>query len=219
MANGTGSGDVDAIHAWADQTGRTLPKGQTPQPGDLVIWDEHIGIVKSVGADGTINTIEGNSSDKVSERSYAPGKWSARQLLVHLAQSEIVFATRLRFALAARDAGSAYVLHFTKDTLPPVDAFWSVTLYDADGFQVANRIDRFALSSWMPLKHNPDGSLDLYFQSGSPGVDKEANWLPAPKGVFNLTMRLYAPKNAALVGEWNPPVVAKQGNATPLMAQ
>jgi hypothetical protein len=117
------------------------------------------------------------------------------------------------------DGSSAYVLHFTKDALPPVDAFWSVTLYDADGFQVANRLDRFALSSWMPLEHNPDGSLDLYFQNVTPGVDKEANWLPAPKGVFNLTMRLYAPKNAALVGEWNPPVVTKHGNATSLMAQ
>ncbi len=62
----------------------------------------------------------------------------------------------------------------------------------------------------------PDGSLDLYFQNGNPGADKEANWLPAPKGSFNLTMRLYAPKSEALTGKWNPPpVTMATGAATP----
>ena len=83
-----------------------------------------------------------------------------------------------------------------------MNAFWSITLYDHDGFQVANALNRFAVSSWMPFKYNPDGSLDLYFQNESPGADKEANWLPAPKGPFNLTMRLYAPKSEALTGKW-----------------
>jgi hypothetical protein len=59
----------------------------------------------------------------------------------------------------------------------------------------------------MPFKYNPDGSLDVYFQNESPGADMEANWLPAPKGPFNLTMRLYAPKRDALTGEWIPPPV------------
>jgi hypothetical protein len=104
---------------------------------------------------------------------------------------------------------SQYVLSFTPDTLPPVDAFWSVTLYDEQGFQVANSLNRFAISSWMPLKTGQDGSVDLYFQNESPGSDKEANWLPAPTGSFNLTMRLYAPKEPALDGTWNPPVIRK----------
>ena len=108
------------------------------------------------------------------------------------------------------DGGSAYVLHFDKGTTPPVDAFWSVTLYDSDGFQVANNLNRFAVSSWMPFKYNPDGSLDFYVQNASPGADKESNWLPAPKGAFNLTMRLYAPKSDALTGKWNPPPVTKK---------
>jgi hypothetical protein len=75
--NGQGFGRVDDVYAWAQKAGKAIPNTGSdvkPQPGDLIVWDEHIGIVKSVGADGTINTIEGNSSDKVSERSYAPGQ-------------------------------------------------------------------------------------------------------------------------------------------------
>ena len=107
------------------------------------------------------------------------------------------------------DGAGNYVLHFDKGQTPPVNAFWSVTLYDPQGFQVANPLNRFAVSSWMPFKTNADGSLDLYFQNESPGADKEANWLPAPKGPYNLTMRLYAPKSDALTGKWNPPAVTK----------
>ena len=117
------------------------------------------------------------------------------------------------------DGDSAYVLHFDKGATPPVDAFWSVTLYDSAGYQVANSLNRFAVSSWMPFKYDVDGSLDLYFQNASPGADKEANWLPAPKGAFNITMRLYAPKSDALTGKWNPPPVMKQAQPTPLLAQ
>ena len=112
-----------------------------------------------------------------------------------------------------------YVLHFDKSQLPPVNAFWSVTLYDSEGFQIANILNRFAVSSWMPFKHNPDGSLDLYFQNENPGAGKEANWLPAPKGAFNLTMRLYAPKEDALTGKWNPPPVTKIEGPSELMPQ
>lgn len=107
------------------------------------------------------------------------------------------------------DGVNRYRISFDKTSMPPVNAFWSITLYDMDGFQVANRLSRFAVSSWMPFKTNADGSLDLYFQSESPGTDKEANWLPAPKGPFNLTMRLYGPKSEALTGKWNPPVVQR----------
>jgi hypothetical protein len=110
------------------------------------------------------------------------------------------------------DGASKYTLHFDKGATPPANAFWSVTLYDPDGFQAANPLNRFALSSWMPWKYNADGSLDLYFQNESPGKDKEANWLPAPKGLFNLTMRLYAPRSEALTGKWNPPPVTRLTN-------
>lgn len=108
------------------------------------------------------------------------------------------------------DGSGRYVIRFPKGAEPPVDAFWSVTLYDAEGFQVANSLNRFAVSSWMPFKRGADGSLELYIQNENPGADKQANWLPAPKGAFNLTMRLYAPKSDALTGRWNPPPVVRQ---------
>ena len=107
------------------------------------------------------------------------------------------------------DGANQYTIHFEKGATPPVRAFWSITLYDADGFQVANSLKRFAVSSWMPFKYNADGSLDLHFQNDSPGKDKEANWLPAPKAPFNLTMRLYSPQADALTGKWSPPAVKK----------
>lgn len=114
------------------------------------------------------------------------------------------------------DGSNNYTLHFDKGATPPVNAFWSVTLYDPKGFQVPNALNRFAVSSWMPFKLGDDGSLTLYLQNESPGADKEANWLPAPKGPYNLTMRLYSPKSDALTGFWNPPVVKKSANSTTL---
>jgi hypothetical protein len=117
------------------------------------------------------------------------------------------------------DGTSKYSIHFEKGATPPVNAFWSITLYDREGFQVANILNRFAVSSWMPFKYNADGSLDLYFQNESPGKDKEANWLPAPKEPFNLTMRLYAPKPDALTGRWNPPPVTRVQELPAVTAQ
>jgi hypothetical protein len=102
-----------------------------------------------------------------------------------------------------------YVQHFSKDEIPPVEAFWSVTMYDAEGFQAANEINRFAIGDRDALTFNADGSLDLYYQHENPGADKVSNWLPAPKGPLGITMRLYAPKPEALDGTWNPPPVKR----------
>ena len=71
--NGGGFGSVDALYSWAQSAGKALPRGSTPQPGDLIVWDEHIGIVESVGPGGQVNTIEGNSSDRVTRRQHAAG--------------------------------------------------------------------------------------------------------------------------------------------------
>jgi hypothetical protein len=117
------------------------------------------------------------------------------------------------------DGANKYTIHFDKASLPPVDAFWSITLYDQQGFQIANALNRFAVSSWMSFQFNPDGSLDLYFQNESPGAEREANWLPSPKGAFNLCLRLYAPKFEALTGKWNPPPVIRLAEVPVLSAQ
>ena len=98
-----------------------------------------------------------------------------------------------------------YVLHFDVDQLPPVDAFWSVTMYTAEGFPVPNPLDRYALGDRDPLDYNDDGSLDLYLGHENPGVDRESNWLPAPQGPLGVTMRLYAPRPEILDGRWDPP--------------
>ncbi len=102
-----------------------------------------------------------------------------------------------------------YVIHFDRAELPPVQAFWSVTMYDAEGFQVANELDRFALGDRDPLSYNADGSLDLFVQHANPGPDRESNWLPAPTGPVGITMRLYAPAPAVLDRTWTPPVVRR----------
>ena len=110
------------------------------------------------------------------------------------------------------DGAHKYVIHFDKGQTPPVNAFWSITMYNADSFFVANPINRYALSSWMPLKKNADGSLDLYVQAESPGKDKASNWLPADAGAFNLTLRMYWPADKApsiLDGSWKPPAITR----------
>lgn len=105
-----------------------------------------------------------------------------------------------------------YVIHFDKGRLPPAQAFWSLTMYDDEFFFVSNAIDRYDLAQRDALRTNPDGSVDLYLQPDSPGKDREANWLPAPKGKFVLVMRIYAPTKtppSIVDGTWTPPPVKR----------
>jgi hypothetical protein len=102
-----------------------------------------------------------------------------------------------------------YEVRFEKDQLPPVGAFWSLTLYDKDGFAVENPLKRYAIGDRDSLTFSEEGSLTLYIQSTSPGKDKESNWLPAPQGPFVLQMRLYWPKAEALDGRWEMPKLVR----------
>jgi hypothetical protein len=105
-----------------------------------------------------------------------------------------------------------YVMRFEKGKLPPVNGFWSLTMYDAQYFFVDNPLNRYTLSQRNALKANPDGSVDLYIQHESPGKDKESNWLPAPAGDFILMMRLYWPKDtppSLIDGSWKIPEVSE----------
>ncbi len=108
------------------------------------------------------------------------------------------------------NGANKYRLHFTKAEIPPVDAFWSLTMYDDDAYLVANPINRYALGDRSHLTFDADGGLTLYIQSDSPGKDKESNWLPAPKDAgFKLALRLYAPKKEVADGTWAPPPVKR----------
>lgn len=106
-------------------------------------------------------------------------------------------------------ASTDYQIHFEADELPPVNAFWSLTAYDANEFLVKNDLNRFAIGDRDDaLVYNADGSLDLYIQSMPPKQELMQNWLPIPaEGPFSLTFRLYWPKAKALDGDWQIPFV------------
>ncbi len=108
-------------------------------------------------------------------------------------------------------AENKYSLTFKKDELPPVNAFWSLSMYDGKSqLFIHNSLDRYLLNSnnMKGYVYNEDGSLTLYIQKDSPGKALEANWLPAPDGPFYCFLRLYGPKQEALSGEWvNPPML------------
>jgi hypothetical protein len=104
--------------------------------------------------------------------------------------------------------GNKYVIRFKKGEMPPVNAFWSLTMYDARYFFIPNPLNRYTLSQRNNFKANADGSVDLYLQNESPGKNKQQNWLPAPKGKFTLMIRMYWPKDkppSILDGTWTIP--------------
>jgi hypothetical protein len=107
------------------------------------------------------------------------------------------------------NGANKYVVHFDKGQTPPVNAFWSITMYNSKQAFVANALNRFAIGDRDKLKFNPDGSLDIYLQHDSPGKDRESNWLPADAGSFNVALRMYWPKESALTGSWTPPPIKK----------
>jgi len=107
-------------------------------------------------------------------------------------------------------AAHNYVIHFDKGQLPPARAFWSLTMYDPEFFFVPNPINRYELSQRNQFITNSDGSLDLYLQPDSPGAARETNWLPEPRGKFDLVLRLYSPRSTPILdGTWVPPAVRR----------
>jgi len=107
------------------------------------------------------------------------------------------------------NGSNRYVLHFEKDELPPIRAFWSLSMYDEEMYFVDNPIRRNAIGDRDKLQFNEDGSLNIYIQHASPGEAKESNWLPAPEGNFDLVLRAYWPMHEVLIGDWNPPAVKR----------
>jgi hypothetical protein len=125
---------------------------------------------------------------------------------------DAIYPTSEKDAAGKEYAGgdNKYVMHIDKGQFPPVNGFWSLTMYDANYFFVPNALNRYTLSSRNKYVTNADGSVDLYLQAEPPGKDKEANWLPAPKGRFIPMLRLYWPKEtppSILDGSWVLPAV------------
>ena len=115
---------------------------------------------------------------------------------------------------AQLNGANNYTLTFAKGQTPPVNGFWSITMYEIDQgwWFVPNALNKFTVSLRDNPRFNADGSLTLYFQNQSPGKDKEANWLPAPKGDFLPMIRMYWPKESnpsILDGSWTPPQIQK----------
>ena len=106
------------------------------------------------------------------------------------------------------DGTHRYRLRFPRGKLPPVDAFWSLTMYQMpESLLAANSLNRYLLNSTMlpDFERDADGGITLYIQHESPGKEQEPNWLPAPRGPFIVTLRLYLPKTEALKGTWEQP--------------
>jgi hypothetical protein len=103
-----------------------------------------------------------------------------------------------------------YSVTFALGETPPVNGFWSLTVYNKEHLFEPNRLNRFSLGTKSKsMKNNPDGSLTLYFQTDSPSADNETNWVPTPADEFSLYIRAYWPKAAVLDGTWKPPVVMR----------
>jgi len=124
-------------------------------------------------------------------------------------EDEIAMSTRLDGSGKPLDGAGQYVVHFDSGKAPPADGLWSITAYNDKQSFAPNALDRHALGDRDKLKANADGSIDIYVQSANPGGEKESNWLPAPKGPFNLALRIYAPKQDVAAGRWAPPPVKR----------
>jgi hypothetical protein len=102
-----------------------------------------------------------------------------------------------------------YLINLQPDGIPPVNAFWSVTLYDSRQHIVPNSLHRFVIRSRDRLRIDSDNSLSLHIQHDWPGANRDSNWLPVPKEAFNLALRMYWPKSQAVSGTWQPPAVTR----------
>ncbi len=167
---------------------------------------------------GRINKGEVTSGDAFGTREYLKNNYLYRLAaavigIYGLSKEEAIYPTYFVDGDGQKlDGANRYTLRFAKGQLPPVNSFWSLTMYDQPAsLLVANPINRYLLNSTMlsQFKMDDDGSLTLYVQNESPGKDKETNWLPSPKGPFWVVLRLYWPKAEVLEGKWIAPPIKR----------
>lgn len=131
-------------------------------------------------------------------------------ILVNTSKETKYFYQDLDADAARLNGAKQYTVTFAKDKMPPVNGFWSLTLYDEHHFFSPNVLKRYSVGTKnKDLKYNSDGSLTIYVQNAEPVGDKKANWLPCPKGIFCLYFRCYGPQEVIIKNEWTPPAVVK----------
>ncbi len=184
------------------------------EAGRADAWEDFAGAVKKM------DTGEITSGDVFGSREFLGDNYLYRWLgttgIYGNAKEEAIYPVLAVDSEGKKlDGANRYTLHFAAGELPPVNAFWSTTMYELPAsLLVANPIDRYLLNSTMldQFVRDSDGGITLYFQNETPGKDLEPNWLPAPKGPFWVIMRLYWPKEAALNGDWKAPAVERVTN-------
>jgi hypothetical protein len=203
-----------------------IAEGKSFKPGDLS--PDILQAVKDGIADawaefgafktGEVDTLKVGSGDVFGTRDYLKNNYLYRMAGAILGiygntKEEAMYPVYMVDSAGEKLDASAksYTLHFTPGQLPPVNSFWSLTLYELpSSLLFANPLERYLINSPMlpNLERDADGGLTLHVQHASPGVERESNWLPAPNGPFWTVLRLYWPKAEALNGAWTPPKLA-----------
>lgn len=183
------------IVAEIEKAPKTASEKITARENESVAWDNTWTYTMSTGGFGT------DYLQRAHMAQLALGANLPRESIYLITDQD-----QLRRKLSGKES---YILHFTKERLPPVKGLWSITVYDEKGMLTSNMINRYSLSSKDPLRYNEDGSLDIVFQKKFPGQDKEANWIPVPEGAFVVMLRLYMPLKPVLENNWHPPAVSR----------
>ncbi|HEY0503394.1 MAG TPA: DUF1254 domain-containing protein [Lysobacter sp.] len=193
----------------ADLSPETL---QAVKDGMADAWKEHDALKQKLDA-GEVTSGELFGTREFLKNNYLNRMLAATAGIYGNSRDEAIYPALVLDAGGQRlDGSNKYLLRFAPGQLPPVNAFWSVTMYELpSSLLVANPINRYLINSAMlpQLKKDPDGGITLHVQHESPGKALESNWLPAPKGPFLMAMRLYWPKPEALDGTWKAPKVEK----------
>jgi hypothetical protein len=209
MANfkklGIGSGEVFDTTKFSPEIVQAMHEGIADSWQDFakVMQETNEGKISPADAFGTREYLNGN---------YAYRMAAAVAGIYGNSKEEAIYPNYYLDSAGNKLNGSnRYIMHFAPGQLPPANSFWSLTMYDSSDLLVANPINRYLLNSTMlsQFKRDKDGGLTLYIQQGAPDKAKTANWLPAPKGVFRVVLRLYWPRKEALDGTWKQPKVQK----------
>jgi hypothetical protein len=203
---GIGPGGTFSAAKLSPETARAIKDGIADA------WKEHDALKQKLDA-GEVTSGELFGSREFLKNDYLKRMLAATAGIYGNSRDEAIYPVLALDSDGNRlDGGQKYIVRFPPGQLPPVNAFWSVTMYEMPAsLLVANPINRYLINSPMlaSLKKDADGGITILVQNESPGKERESNWLPAPKGPFVMAMRLYWPKAAAFDGTWKAPKAEK----------